>query len=467
LPLPSTILIQKFPFEPTKGQLELFELLDTFLDKEKKHKAMLVKGFAGTGKTSMLQALVHTLPLFNYKYMLLAPTGRAAKVMSGYTSRSAFTIHKIIYKQVATPGSGILRFKLTRNYSKRTVFIIDEASMLSEEKNFGKKGLLSDLISYVTTDPTNKLMLIGDTAQLPPVGQPMSAALDIDYLKACLNEEVLYIELQDIMRHEIDSGILENATALRQLLKETSTRIKLKVKGHDDVFSMTRDRLEEGLQYAYDVFGIENAKIICRSNREAVNYNRHIRRSFFYRVEPVEAGDLLMIVRNNYFYLPPETPSGFLANGDFVEVMKVSYPEEMYNMHFATLRLRLLDYPDVEPFEAVVNLDSLESPAPALTKEEEKSLYDQIKEEYKEADNQKEMNDLIRQDQYLNALQVKYAYAITCHKAQGGQWDTVFIDQGYIDESREGPEFVRWLYTALTRATKQAFLINFNPGYFQ
>ena len=300
MPNPSTILKQKFPFEPTEGQQQLFDLMDNFIDKKSDNKIFIIRGYAGTGKTSIVPALVKTLPLFNYKFMLLAPTGRAAKVMSGYAKRSAFTIHKIIYKQVADPSTGQLRFKRVNNYNKNTVFIVDEASMLSSDNSFGEAGVLSDLISFVFEQSNNKLILIGDTAQLPPVGQTNSAGLDAGYIFDVTGKQPLQVELTDVMRQQAASGILKNATYLRNQVPLKDFDISFSVKGQDDIFKMSGDRLEDGLRYAYDKFGEEETMVICRSNKSAVMYNQHIRSSLLFRTEEIEAGDLLMIVRNNY-----------------------------------------------------------------------------------------------------------------------------------------------------------------------
>ena len=466
MPLPSNIIRQKFPFEPTAGQTALFELLDEFLDKKSGPPILIIKGYAGTGKTSFVSALVKVLPLFNYKFLLLAPTGRAAKVMSAYAKRSAFTIHKIIYKQVADPSSGQLKFKRVDNYNRNTVFIVDEASMLSADSSFGKGGVLSDLLDFVFSKPDNKLILIGDTAQLPPVGQTKSMGLDAEHVGGLVDKQVLHIELTDVMRQQADSGILKNATTLRDELIKGTEQVAFSVSGEPDIFKMGADRLEDGLRYAYDKYGEENTMVICRSNKSAVMYNQHIRNALLFRTEEIEAGDLLMIVRNNYFYVPEETPSGFLANGDFISITKIVSLEELYGFRFATIEFQLVDYPEMEPFRAKVILDTLHSDTPAMSQEDNRAFYHLVLEDYKDIKNKKELNEKLREDPYLNALQIKFAYAVTCHKSQGGQWPAVFVDQGYITEDRINTEFIRWLYTAITRATDQAFLVNFDPKFF-
>ena len=427
---------------------------------------MILQGYAGTGKTSVVSALVKTLPLFNYKYLLLAPTGRAAKVISAYTEKTAFTIHKIIYKQVADPQSGQLRFKRVKNYNKNTLFVVDEASMLSEGNNFGESGLLKDLLAFVFEHSSNKLLLIGDTAQLPPVGQTFSAGLDKQHLLDITGKRVLFAELTEVMRQNEASGILKNATDLRGILALDKPVIKLRTNGLSDIFQMSAERLADGLNYAYNKYGMHETIVICRSNRDAVQYNKHIRDQLLFRADEIETGDILMIVRNNYFYVPDDAPSGFLANGDFVEITKVISFEELYGLRFATLRLQLINDPESEAFDAKVILDTLHTNMPALAPEQNKDLYAAVLEDYTDVTDKKELNEALRMDPYLNALQIKFAYAITCHKSQGGQWPAVFVDQGYLTEELINTEFIRWLYTAITRATKELFLINFHKDFF-
>ena len=467
MPLASHILKQRFAFEPTAGQLKLFEMMDDFLNPNHPSEVLVLKGYAGTGKTSLIPALVQVLPLFNYKFLLMAPTGRAAKVMSGYTKRSAFTIHKIVFKQVADPGSGQLKFTKLKNYNHNTVFIVDEASMLSEDDNYGQAGVLSQLMSFVFEHPSNKLILIGDTAQLPPVGQEKSVALDKVFIESKFNRPALGVELTEVMRQQKDSGILINATQLRNQLNTEKVDIKFETKQFKDVYRMTGEKLEDGLRYSYDKYGPEDTMIVCRSNKSAVLFNKHIRMSILFREDEVEAGDHLMIVRNNYHYVPPDAPSGFLANGDFVWIKKMVNTEEMYGLRFATLELRLVDLPDAEPFEAKVILDTLHTYTPALSQEQNKELYFKVLEDYADITNKKLLNEKLREDPYLNALQIKYAYAVTCHKSQGGQWKSVFVDQGYLSEEQINKEYLRWLYTAITRATKELYLVNFNQKLFK
>ncbi|WP_439489951.1 ATP-dependent DNA helicase [Algoriphagus sp.] len=463
---PSDFLVNKFPFEPTLGQHTFFKKMDGFLlsDSEKK-QAFVLRGYAGTGKTSVISALVQILPKLSLRSLLLAPTGRAAKVMSNYSGRAAFTIHKIIYKPKAEDGSLGGGFILQKNYYKDTVFIIDESSMLADDG--GMSGnLLGDLISYVFHGQNNRLILVGDTAQLPPVGSEYSPALEADYLQRHYRLTTDQVELTEVMRQKLESGILYNATNLRLEIVRDAPKILISTQTFNDTFKMTGERLEDGLRYAYDKYGTENTTIVTRSNKAAVQYNQYIRRVIHFYEDEISSGDLLMIVKNNYTYMAESEKVNFLANGDMAEVMKIRSFEELYGLRFATLELRLLDYPDEPNFEAKVILDTLYSPSPSLTRDQYRSLYQQVSEDYADIASKKERMELIRKDPYLNALQVKFAYALTCHKAQGGQWKAVFVDQGYLTEDKVDREFVRWLYTAITRATDELYLVNFSQSFF-
>lgn len=468
MPKPSQIIASKFPFTPTPGQKQLFTLFDQFLGKKKEGRhALILKGYAGTGKTSIVSALVKALPSFDFRYMLLAPTGRAAKVMAVYAERNAYTIHKIIYQRAADPISGRFQFKRRRNYAKNTLFIVDEASMLADDPGLERRGLLADLIDYIFEHDSNKLMLIGDAAQLPPVGQAISNGLDANYLENTFSLTLLQTELTEVMRQDLDSGILFNATELRYQMGQEEFNINFKTKAFQDVYRMSGQRLEDGLHYAYDKFGKDNTAVVCRSNREAIQYNRCIRNQIFFYESEIEVGDYLMIVRNNYFFLDEDSPAGFLANGDFTEVRKIINFEEMHGFRFATLELCLLDYTDHPPFEAKVILDTLYSPTTALPEEDYDRLFKSVFAGYQDMGTRQEQQEAIQNDLYLNALQIKFAYALTCHKAQGGQWDAVFVDQGYLKDEMINQEYLRWLYTAVTRAKKELFLMNFDDRFFK
>lgn len=463
---PSQLLRKNFPFEPTSGQAAFFSKMDTFLLLNPEEKPTFVlRGYAGTGKTSVISAVVKSLPQLQQRSLLLAPTGRAAKVMSNYSGRAAYTIHKIIYKPKAEDGSLGGGFVLQKNYYNQTVFIIDESSMLADDG--GMSGsLLGDLIRFVFMGKANRLILVGDTAQLPPVGSEYSPALEAGYLLRHFRLSADQIELTEVMRQRLESGILYNATNLRNQLKVKNPKLELNTRQFKDMFKMTGERLEDGLRYAYDKFGAEHTTIVTRSNKSAVQYNQYIRRVIHFYEDEIASGDLLMVVKNNYTYMADSEKVNFIANGDMAEVMKIRSFQEFYGFRFATLELRLLDYPDEPNFEAKVILDTLYSASPSLTRDQYRELYRQVSEDYADVASKTERMGLIKKDPFLNALQIKFAYALTCHKAQGGQWAAVFVDQGYLPENLVDKDFTRWLYTAMTRATEELYLVNFAPVFF-
>ena len=457
------ILAGKFPFEPTQDQYRFFQLTEQFVLSTDPRCTMLLKGYAGTGKTSLVGAMVKVLPSFGFKIMLLAPTGRAAKVLAKYARKSAFTIHKIIYKLKDSESLAGGYFQLKKNYSSNTIFIVDEASMISEGHR--DTGLLSDLVKYVFQKSGNKLLLIGDNAQLPPVGQANSLALSESHLEEKHGLAVLSSVLNEVMRQSLDSGILKNANSLRHEMNRPEPKIKFTL-GLDGIYKMNGSRLEEGLRYAYDKYGSGETIVICRSNRNAVDYNRHIRHSLFYFEQELDAGDQIMIVRNNYFYQPEHSPMGFLANGEFAEVMKIIKFEEMYGFRFADIEIRLLDDPTNERMVVKVILDTLHSIHPSLSEEQFKSLYDQVRQDYQGHLKSSELKNALKKDPYLQSLQIKFAYALTCHKSQGGQWKAIFLDKGYVPLEQLNIEYLRWLYTGVTRATDELFLVNFGSEFF-
>lgn len=468
MPSISSIIRAKFPYEPTLGQIRIFDMLDDLMpDSSNQVDTLIIRGYAGTGKTTVISSLVNVLPLFNHRFALLAPTGRAAKVISAYSGKKAYTIHKLIYRQVADPKSGELKFVRQKNYFKKTVFIVDEASLISDERGFLNSGLLSDLVEFVFEDHTNRLILVGDNAQLPPVGSLKSPALDFDYLKDRFGMNAREVELDEVLRQEEDSGILSNATDLRTTIFHPEKSFCFRTSKYDDIFRMTHEKLEDGIRYAFDKYGMENTAIISRSNWQAVRYNEYIRRNILFKEDEIDAGDIIMIVKNNYYVLDPESPAGFIANGEFAEVRKIVTFDEEFGFRFADVELQLIDYPEMDPFRAKVILDTLHSNTPSLTMEENNKLYHAVTENYKDIKSRKKFKEAIRNDEYLNALQIKFAYALTCHKSQGGQWKAVFIDQGNLQDAEQSTEHYRWLYTALTRSEKEVFLINFDARYFR
>ena len=463
------LLESQFGKTPTSQQLEVFHLLERFLKLNEGDECFMLKGYAGTGKTTLISALVKILPKVNRKSVLLAPTGRAAKVISNYSGKKAFTIHKKIYrkKEAASPD---MSFSLGENIAENTLFIVDEASMVSDQPgDFGRQSLLHDLISYVYNGKNCNLMLVGDTAQLPPVGSDESPALNPSVLKDKFGLDVLSYELTDVVRQEKESGILLNATKIRELIRlEKGIFPAIEIKGFPDVFRMTGEKLVEGLNYSYNKFGIENTLVVCRSNKNANSYNQNIRNRILYREEELTGGDYVMVVRNNYYWLQNEENNGsFIANGDIGKIRKVRNMHEQYGFRFAEIVLELIDYPDDEPLTCKVLLDTLYADTPSLSAAESKRLFEAVMEDYGHIANKRMRMQEIKKDPYYNALQIKFAFAVTCHKAQGGQWDAVFIDQGYLTDEMMNTEFLRWLYTAITRSSKELFLVNFSDQFFE
>ncbi|GJM27804.1 MAG: ATP-dependent exodeoxyribonuclease [Cyclobacteriaceae bacterium] len=456
------ILASKFPYEPTQDQWRFFEAAEQFVLSADPRITLLLKGYAGTGKTTLVGVLVKVFPSFGFKVKLLAPTGRAAKVLARYSRKSAFTIHKVIYQLRDKNASGGL-FKLKKNYSKNTIFIVDEASMISEG-SFGNK-VLSDLVKYVFQNENNKLLLIGDNAQLPPVGQSTSLALSEEHLNQRYGLSLISLELNQVMRQSLGSGILVNANSIRMEMQNHSPNVKFSLK-LPDIFRMSGERLEDGLRYAYDKYGTGDTAVICRSNKNAVYYNRNIRHTLFYFEEELEAGDQIMIVRNNYFYKPDQSPMGFLANGEFAEVRKIVDLEERYGLRFADIEIQLQDDPSNQTLPVKVILDTLHSDHPSLTDDQYKKLMDQVTADYLANSKKSEIREALKNDPYLQALQIKFAYALTCHKSQGGQWKAIFLDKGYVSQAQQDVDFLRWLYTGMTRATDELFLVNFDDSFF-
>ncbi|MDO8993461.1 ATP-dependent RecD-like DNA helicase [Daejeonella sp.] len=462
------LIEQNFGKIPTAQQREVFVMLEKFLSSTNADECFILKGYAGTGKTTLISALVKVLPKMKLKSVLLAPTGRAAKVISNYSGKKAFTIHKKIYRKKVA-ASPEMNFVLGDNIMENTLFIVDEASMISDQvHDYSRQSLLQDLISYVYNGKNCKLMLVGDTAQLPPVGSAISPALNKQFVSDQFRLSVFTYELTDVVRQEKESGILFNATQLRELVRKGEEVFpKFKIRGYKDIFRMTGERLIEGLNYAYDKYGMENSIVICRSNKNANAYNQNIRNRILYREEELSSGDHIMVVRNNYFWLKPEDNSGdFIANGDIAKIRKVRSIEEQYGFRFAELVIELLDYPDQEPLSCKVMLDTLYSETPSLSNADNKRFYEAVLQDYMHIENKKLRMEELKKDPYYNALQIKFAFAVTCHKAQGGQWPAVFIDQGYLTDEMLNTEFLRWLYTGVTRSNKELFLVNFSDQFF-
>ena len=461
------LIAQTYPFSPTAEQLVFCREMANFLQEDLDGKCFILRGYAGTGKTTSVAALVKALPAFKLRSLLLAPTGRAAKVMSNYSGRTALTIHKKIYrKRVAV--SMDMSFQLAPNLAENTLFIIDEASMIADEWNT-KNGssFLKDLMEFVYNQKNCAVLFVGDTAQLPPVGSLDSPALNKKYLTENFHLHVTEVELREVVRQEQKSGILANATMLRQMINdEVVTLPQFITKGYRDIFRMTGLKLVEGLEYAYRKFGMENCLVVCRSNKSANVYNQQIRSRLLYREEELTGGDQIMVVRNNYFWLPDSEATSFIANGDMAKITRVRNEEERYGFRFSEVQMEFLDYPEAGSITCKVMLDTLQSETPNLSYEQSKKLYEGLMEDYDHITNKKERLLAIKQDPFYNALQIKFAYAVTCHKAQGGQWDAVFVDQGYLTDDMVDMDFLRWLYTGVTRAKRELFLVNFAQNLF-
>ena len=466
-------LVSEFPYELTGCQRRLMGNLAVFLTLgwKKQNALFVMRGYAGTGKTTVVKALVNVLPKLGKRTVLMAPTGRAAKVLSSYTGLPAHTIHRKIYF-AWTSKEGNIIMRLQKNHHKHTLFIVDEASMIphftkAEGQLFSTRNLLDDLFAFVQSGENCRILFIGDTAQLPPVGLDESPALDPDFLKQAYSLEIDTDELTEVVRQSKESGILENAT----LIRDEITRKKLEFplfsrKAFSDVIRINGSQLEEILNQTYASSGKDNNVVICRSNKRANIFNREIRNRILFLDGEISTGDYLMVVKNNYFWLPPESSAGFIANGDIVELMRIRKTEDLYGFRFADVTIRFLDYPDEKELDVRIILDTLMADTPALPQSENNRLFQTVMEDYQDLPTRKEKVEKVKLNPYFNALQVKFAYALTCHKTQGGQWDTVFIDQGYLSDKMMNTEYLRWLYTAVTRATKQLYLVNFEERFF-
>ncbi len=466
----SQIIISELGVEPTVSQTNAIDTISKFLFDDDQSSIFILKGYAGTGKTLLISTLVHAIKQFRIKTELLAPTGRAAKVLSSYSEKPALTIHKRIYRQQSTTD-GMGRFTLDYNKQSNTLFIVDEASMISnstpDSSIFGSGRLLDDLIEYVYNGKNCRLMLVGDTAQLPPVNLSLSPALDIKVLEE-FNLKVFSAILSDVVRQAEESGILYNATAIRLHIK--NKRIKnffnIKIDQMDDIKRISGEELIEAISDCYDKYGMDETIIVTRSNKRANKFNEGIRRSILWRESELESGDMLMVVKNNYFYINQEENLEFIANGDIVKVVKVHRIEELYGFRFASVTIQLLDYNELE-IDCKIFLDTLTIDAPSLSNEDNQRLFAAVQEDYLHIGNKKKRWEEIRKNEYFNALQVKYSYAVTCHKAQGGQWDAVFIDHGYLTEEMLTIDYLRWFYTAFSRPKKKLFLVNFDKHFFK
>lgn len=460
-------LLRNFPHQATAGQIQWIQNVAGFLLERDPHQLFVLKGYAGTGKTSLLQTLMTSLSKYNRKAVLLAPTGRAAKVMSAYTKRKAYTIHKHIYYPKLKSGS--LSFELQKNKASNTIYIVDEASMIGNQTDsaFGGNALLDDLIRFADQGLNCKVLLIGDVAQLPPVGLSLSPALIPEELKLRYFKEVFHVELQEVVRQAESSGVLKNATSLRQLLERDQDRYKPVFDLYPDVVRVVEKQdLEDALNSAYSSKSIEDSVVVLRSNKRANVYNQQIRNRILWYEDEITSGDHLMVVKNNYFCLPKESKAGFIANGDQIVIKRILTTEERHGFRFAKAEVNLIDYPDEPEFETYLLLDCIYVDRPSMSYEASNRLYKSIERDYAHIKTKYKRFQAIKTDPYFNALQVKFAYAITCHKAQGGQWKNVFIEQGYLPEDTVDKEYLRWLYTAFTRAVEIVYLVGFKPDFY-
>ena len=455
---------ENFPYQPTFEQEIAVKSLSEFLLSTANDTVFVLRGYAGTGKTSLVGALVKAMDKLQQKSVLLAPTGRAAKVFSAYAGHPAFTIHKKIYRQQSFSNE-VSNFSINDNLTTHTLYIVDEASMISNEglsgSMFGTGRLLDDLVEFVYSGAGCRLLLMGDTAQLPPVGEEQSPALATEALKG-YGLNVIEVDLTQVVRQVQSSGILWNATQIRQLIAEDEcfSLPKIKVSGFPDIQVVRGDELIDTLTGCYEKNGMDETIVVCRSNKRANIYNKGIRAQILYREDELNTGDLLMVAKNNYFWTEKYKEMDFIANGEIAVVRRVRRTRELYGFRFAEV---LLAFPDQNDFELEANLllDTLHSDAPALPKTENDRLFYSVLEDYVDITVKRERMKKMKADPHYNALQVKYAYAVTCHKAQGGQWQNVFLDQGYMSDEYLTPDYFRWLYTAFTRASKTLYLVNY------
>jgi len=465
------LLIEELGFSAKIKQDIALQQLSQFVVHPTPDSIFLLKGYAGTGKTTIISALVRNLWKIKRSGILLAPTGRAAKVISLYSGQEAQTIHKKIYFPKKTGGAGV-QFVLQPNKHRNAIFIVDEASMIPDEnqdsKLFENNGLLADLIDYVNGGHKCSLILIGDTAQLPPVKLDMSPALEERKLREHYQMEVTHIELDEVVRQSEESDILLNATLLREALAEEFYEyFRFRMTGKADVVRlMDGQEILDAIQDSYDNLGHEDTTIIVRANKRANQYNQQIRSRILFQEEEISAGDYLMVVKNNYFWIKPASEAGFIANGDIIKVLEIQAIKELYGFRFAEVHVQMVDYPKMKPFDTVVILDTLESNSPSLTYDEANKLYQEVMKDYEDERSKYKKFLKVKENKFFNALQIKFSYAMTCHKSQGGQWHTVFVEQPYLPNGID-KDYLRWLYTAVTRAREKLYLIGFKNEFFE
>ncbi len=466
------LILNRFPFTPTDDQYSLIRGISKFIFSEDNDEILLLKGYAGTGKTTVISTVVNLLWQAKKKSILLAPTGRAAKVIASYSKKKAFTIHRIIYKPKPNADFGV-QFVRQNNTAADTIFIVDEASMISDTQNEGKQfsnsSLLDDFIEFVEGGKRCKIIFIGDEAQLPPVHLDISPALDATNLSLTYNKKVLEFQLKEVLRQEANSGILKNATTLRFNQENNYfDDFKFNLNDQTEVIRLTDGYdIESAIDDCYRNEGFNETTIIVRSNKRANLYNQQIRSKIRMLENEIATGDILMVVKNNYFWLEPTSAPGFIANGDTIEILRIQSIKELYGFRFAEVEVQLVDYPNEKSFETVIMLDTLTVDGPSLPYEESNKLYQEVNKDYEDEKNKSKRYKKVKENPFFNALQVKFAYAVTCHKSQGGQWDNVFVEQAWLPTGEIDKEYLRWLYTAITRAKKKLYLIGFKDDYFE
>ena len=465
------IISGKFEHVPTQSQEVAIQRFAEFIVDNQEQSVFLLKGYAGTGKTSLVSAFVEALSELKFKKVLMAPTGRAAKVFSAYAKQPAHTVHKIIYRQKsANDGFGV--FNVSKNLKPETIFFVDEASMIAgysgEYSSFGTGNLLEDLLTFVFEGRNCKLVLIGDSAQLPPVGNSESPALDkatLEYYSASVTE----CFLSEVVRQSEESGILMCSSDLRYDIESNDffdDIPKLNIEDFKDVKRLTGEELIEAINEAYDTVGMDETLIVNRSNKRTNLYNKGIRSSVLYKEEELTVGDIILVVKNNYHWLKDNKEIDFIANGDIAEIVRIRGYEELYGRRFVNCVIRLVDYKELE-VDVKLMLDALSLDTPGLSQKEQETFFYEVMEDYADLTPRRKQYEAVKNNDYYNALQVKFAYAMTCHKAQGGQWKTVFVDPGYVPEENINRDYYRWLYTAFTRCTEKLYLVNFKDEYFE
>ena len=464
------VLKQDFGHQTTTRQDIALQKLSEFILDSEPEELFLLKGFAGTGKTTITSTIVKNIWKVRKSVVLAAPTGRAAKVLGNYAKQNAQTIHRKIYFPKSKNNN--ITFSLRPNKHRNTLFIVDEASMIpdmpSDAKLFENGSLLNDLIEFVDAGFKCRLLLIGDTAQLPPVKLDISPALDEKKLMLDYNREVTHIELNEVVRQSIESDILLNATQIRHILEDgfyDSFKFNITQKG-DVIRLIDGHEIMDAINDSYSQLGHEDTCIVVRSNKRANLYNQNIRQRILFQEEEISAGDYFMVVKNNYFWVKPTTDAGFIANGDIVKVLEIFAIKELYGFRFAEVNVQMVDYPNMKPFETVVLLDTLTSNTASLSFEESNQLYQEVMKDYADVKTKYQKFLKVKNNKFFNALQVKFSYAITCHKSQGGQWDTVFVEQPYLPDGID-KDYLRWLYTAITRAKSKLYLIGFKNEMFE